>query len=380
MKSPYFSTRVGRQSGLSDWQYDVAKADVPWVDIESDKILFTLPLNMVATLSDPTAMMQEWDKVMDTMATFQGAPLARSRGEYFTFDTQLDHSGYASGYPMVWPETDVFSLTTDYVKSPLMVLSPAQYIDQRFSIATMLHEWGHSHRLPVFDGEGESIVNTNTVIAYNTVFGYDLDAALALSREQKFNRDQAAIDWIRTENFRQNKPIAYDETWPTSTGKNGIENDQRRYQTRGHARWADLADIFGWDAIGAVNAVFYQRYADSLEVLPKETDIDDYIEVASNVLGVNTAPLFHFWGIQPSASLATILSGLPESPAIKARLEHYLAVAPANNAEWRAYSDVMFPTVGYYQSQYTDLNANFDVATGQEILDQIQFLLDTYFR
>ncbi|MCP4490597.1 MAG: hypothetical protein GY820_25270, partial [Gammaproteobacteria bacterium] len=377
VKSPYFSYRDGRVSDPVEWKALVDANEVPWVDLESDKFMMTIPTILVSKLPDPSNVMSRWDEVMDAMATFQGIPTDRNRNEYFTFDTRLDHTGFASGYPMIWPSTSAPYMTEDSNKNPIYLI---EFNDESYMFRTMLHEWGHSHALPIIKLEGESMNNIMQTIAYNTVAGWDIDTSLAASRSNGRTRDVAAVDWFYTKNFRNGRAIGYTGT---VNGVDQYDNEQIRYQTRGFARWADLADLFGWDAVSDINNAFYLERLAAKGKVAKFRTRDEYIETTSQVLGVNAAPLFHIWGIHPSDDLATTLATTyPESALIKVRLEHYLDIAPTTNEEWLEYSAILTNKSSYFADEIAEVDALFaadEDAISLIITTQIQSIIDTYF-
>ena len=107
----------------------------------------------------------------------------------------------------------------------------------------MFHEMGHLEWHPTLGNAVESIVHIPAVYIWNKYYDLPLDTAFKYSAFQKLTIDQTAIDWIITDNFRNNRIIDCDPTMDP-----GVCHEVR-YQHRGHAIYAEIADLFGWDAI-----------------------------------------------------------------------------------------------------------------------------------
>ena len=94
--------------------------------------------------------------------------------------------------------------------------------------------------MQLFAGEGEAIVNFPHVYVMNQKFGVDFDKAFRQSRgAANYTVDDAAIHRMITENFRNGKPM----------DKSNTTLDEFRYQARGYAKYADIARLFGWQAL-----------------------------------------------------------------------------------------------------------------------------------
>ena len=69
---------------------------------------------------------------------------------------------------------------------------------------------------------------------------------------------------------------------------------------------------------------------------------DELILAASNAIGVNMAPLFHFWGRHPSGDLSNQLKNLPESKEIFCRLQYYKSMAPTDLPSFQKWYDANY--------------------------------------
>jgi len=200
---------------------------------------------------------------------------------------------------------------------------------------------------------------------------------------QKLTMDQTTIDWIITDNFRNNIAISCDPTMHPSVCH------EVRYQHRGHAIYIEIADLFGWDAIYKTHKVFYDEWKINTQkdwgfmgmVNGNQISDDELILAASNAKNVNMAPLFHFWGRQPSEELANQLKNLPESKEIYCRLEYYKSMAPTDLSSFQTWYDANYVSVGGVQQvRYDYAINNFDTDNyGSDIQAQINLIINTYF-
>jgi hypothetical protein len=166
----------------------------------------------------------------------------------------------------------------------------------------------------------------------NRVYKNDLDAALGESRGRgsKISRNQAAIHWMVTPNFREGKPM------DTSSA----ETNEARYQERGHAKYVEIAALFGWNYLDKFyleeNRVYAKKAVDAGIDLQKN---DSRILRLSIAAGVDLTPLIHFWGIQPIEAdklrAAIKAAGLKPSAAIYNRIKSYKDIIPMDNASFK---------------------------------------------
>lgn len=369
VKTPYFSIRSGAETTADRWQQERDQAGVAWFDWEADYFMITLPVSMVRGIDDPSEILDIWSRAMVVYARLGGRPTQRIRAEYFSIDRQIAHAGTAmpAQYPIMTGDDSVPNVTGHRWWSPLNVFNGNLPDDVIF------HELGHLHNYPTMQFEIESNVNLPAVFVYNEIFGLDIDEALVHSRHQLFTRDEAAVDWVISSNFRDGKRIGFNE----------IDYARRwnelAYQQRGHAKWVDLAALFDWDALGAVFEVFY-RENETNGGNPIIGD-DKMIRTASQVLNANVAPLFAFWGIPPSDALFDELAALPRPQKILDRLRHYRAIVPTSQAEFLVYHERM-------KNNYLDPNgrARFDRyqttftdAEGAKVAARIDGIIERYY-
>ncbi len=378
VRSPYFSLRTGRETSPEEWE-EMREYPAPFADFESDKYMFSVWTDDIRTLDQPDTVMKVWDRVMDLYATIFGRPLERVRAEAFLFDTKNAARGsYPAGYPQT-PGIYSRDESEGILKgafSPFSLFNEESWYHHDWS--ALYHEMGHTHLVPTMEMEIETIVNVPAIPVLNEILGLDIDEAMKWASYQPFTREDAAIDWMLTENFRTGAEIGWDLV-------NDVLPDQLSYQARGYAKYVDIAALFGgWEALGAIYKTFYDEQVESgipYDITqPPNIARDHFIRNASEALGVNMAPLFHFWGIHPSEELIEELSDYPHSEGIEERISRYLNAAPKNNAELVSFYEEKTETdINILKAEnYLPLLEDYDESYYQQIEDVILDILDMY--
>lgn len=330
VKSPYFSWRTDRQTDISDWNAEIEKHSVEWVDLESDGFMMTLPLNHVKEVSDPSIVLEEWDEIVKGYQYLGGRPNEVPRSLYFAIDSRLPADAFGTGYPQIIGDPKApfgpFGAIDYY---PTHVLQPEFW---NSAINTTFHEFGHAALHPTLFLETESIVHVPATYVYNKVYGLSINEAFKYSSQEFLVLEEAAMDWMIADNFRNNRDMDCDPTM------DALVCDEVRYQHRGHAKYADMARMYSWESVYNMNHEFYKEYQDN-PPLDRTVQPDDVIRNASISNGVNMAPLFHFWGVIPSESLIEELSVLPSSTEIKDLLHEYYNIIPETQADFLPYRD-----------------------------------------
>lgn len=366
VKSPYFSTKTGFTNSLSTYQTDLNNAYVNWVDIESDNFMCTLPIASAEVSPDATKILEPLNEMIGLFNLLAGRPGTKIRSEYMVIEPQSYTQGtLPASYPMSIVNGD---LTEAEVEAfPVSVTNKEIYMNT-YDGTTVLHELGHLHSLPTMYEEGETNVNILTIMAFNKVFGVSLDEALYhTSGHQNLNGDQAALDWILDPKFRNNEEATYEEV---------------SYQHRGVAKYVDVARLFSWDTLGLIHKHWYEASISSGEVVDgiEFVSPDEYIEVASNQLGFNFAPLWELWGSIPSEGMVNQLNSYEEEDRIRERILHYRSLVPTNAIEFQAVYNSIVPNIeDGRRARYDDMLAIYDEAVAESILNRIDGILCRYF-
>jgi hypothetical protein len=323
IRSPYFSSKSFHTTTLNEWLTIERHHPGPWADFQSEKFMMNVPTDWIYALADPVTLMAEHDLAMDGMNDLMGYPDGKGKeAMYPQVDLSLRASVFAPGYPSVnmsYNPDASYGGNINY----FLLKDPGDASDWYY------HEEGHAYGNPRFGGESESNNNLLHVAVANGKFGVSLDTALAQSNGYQGNPhrtfDNTAIAWMTSFNFAP-RYVA-------------MASGEKAYQMKGHAKYVDIARLFGWDKLED----YWYSYNEELE----NGDTSDFsndgmILRLSESAGADVRPLLHFWGIHPenastlAAAIAT--AGLPESAAVYDALAHYKSIVPANNAAFQTFA------------------------------------------
>ncbi|MCB9176976.1 MAG: hypothetical protein H6648_07435 [Caldilineae bacterium] len=323
IRSPYFSAKPFHRTTLAEWRTIERKHPAPWADFQSESFMMNLPTDWIYALDDPVRLMADHDKAMDAINALMGYPEGKGKETaYPQVDLSLRASVFAPGYPSVniaYNPDKRYGGDHDH----FLLRAPEHAADWYY------HEEGHAYGFPKFGGETESNVNLLHVAVANGAFGVDLDRALAASRGFQDNPhrtlDNTAIAWMTSFNLSpRNVPMAAGE---------------KAYQLKGHAKFVDLARLFGWTVLEDYWYSFNEEHENGVA---SDFSNDGMLLRLSESVGVDVSPLLHFWGIHPqnpsALSAAIAAAGLPESAAIYDTLMHYRSIVPADNAAFQTFA------------------------------------------
>ncbi|MCL1921648.1 MAG: M60 family metallopeptidase [Kiritimatiellaeota bacterium] len=142
--------KVGRDNAAA-WK-QMLRSPAPYGEIESGKVILTVPSAELQNVEDPVALMKYWDEVADLDARLTGIPTERRSPERFVCDAQLCAGWMHAGYPIMLPNVTAKELVN------LAHLKTKG--DWGF-----FHELGHNHQNGdwTFHGTGEVTVNFFTL-------------------------------------------------------------------------------------------------------------------------------------------------------------------------------------------------------------------------
>ena len=376
IKSPFYRPIEGHEASYADFATDLANDYIPWIDIESEAMMFTYPSTAVGDY-DVVAAMDKWEDMWEAAHLATGRPFPRTRPEYLLIDSRFPYESFSAGYPVLFPRgiapfDDAFE---NHQFNHLRVLED-NYV-QTAAAGLLVHELGHNMEFPIMPREAETIVQLLGVPMYHLGLELPIDVATAYVENETHTRDMAAINWLIAHNFRNNQPMFCDPTMPDDVC------DEKRYQIRGFMKYVDIGMLFGWDELGRIFRAYYDRFktADWFATSVPYIDEEDFIRTATETLGYNVTPLLHFWGLIPSESLKTDLDSYPERSEIVDRLNYYRSIVPDTKDQFQTWYDLLRPTVDpVHYDRYDWTLANYDTENlGQAIKDHIDYLLFYYY-
>jgi hypothetical protein len=374
--APFFSATAHHKTTLAEWVATQRNNPAPWADFETDKFMMQVPTSFIYNYADPVELMRHWDMRLDAVSELIGQPLVRNNVIlYIQIDTDIMFSGYGIGYPAINNTFDP-TAATDGNKKEWYLNASSDFWPTEF------HELGHAQLFSNFPGEGEAAVNLPAAAVWNRKYGIDIDLALGKSflNQAQITREQAALNWMVTPNFRAGRPMDISNT----------TKDEVRYQQRGYAKYVEIAALFGWSALDN----FYKQ--ENLDfVTPVASDglsgVDSRIFRMSKAAGADLTPLIHFWGVQPvdNALLSKAISaaGLKPSAAIYDRLLKYRSIIPLDNAAFTAHAKVFLAksviTAGaspdYHEGWYFVWLPLYDASHGQAAQVAMDNIVQKYF-
>ncbi len=174
-------------------------------------------------------------------------------------------------------------------------------------------------------------------------------------------------------NFVNNKPM---------------QAGEKAYQLKGHAKFVDIARLFGWKVLGD----FWKSWNEDFEAgrpwSKHGTDIDKLNLRLSQKAGVDLTALLHFWGTPPrdakALKAAVAAEKLPPSAKVYDALVHYKSLVPANNRAFRDFALKWWgkqPSAkGYWtEREHTKQWEGFNEETSAQIKKRMQEIIDEYF-
>lgn len=374
--APYFAANAAGTTTLQEWQNTQRHHPAPWADFATDKYMMQVPTSWIYAYEDPVTLMQDWDDRMDIVSKLLGYPLAQNNVMlYLQVDVGIQYNGfYGIGNPQV-NNTYNPSQIENGNKNHWLIRPGDGFWETEF------HEMGHAQLFSKFPGETEAAVNVPAAAIYNRLYGMDIDAALGESfgNAPYITRDQAALNWMVTPNFRAGNPMDISNT----------TKDEVRYQQRGYAKYIEMAALFGWEVIDS----FYKKeQLDFINQVPGDglSEADSRILRFSKTSGTDARPLIHFWGVHPNdtAALNSALNaeGLSPSKLICDRLEHYKSIIPQDNAEFQIHANAFFggsvPPGGdpdYGSGWYNIWLPLYDETHGALAIQAMEDIIDLYF-
>jgi hypothetical protein len=377
VRAPFFSMLGHRTTSAAEWRNEIRGYGAPWADFQTQEFQIQVPTSFVYAVDDPEKILDDWKTALNVVSDLVGQPRVRGKELlYMQVDAINRLSVFGAGYPQVnWsvdlglPLDQYGGRHAEFQKGPLSRLSSSTF-----------HELGHSvlgrfdHMFP---GENETVVNVLYAAVLNAGFNYGMNAAFRGSQgkdnETYKTLDTTAITWMVCQNFRQQQTMTKLEM---------------KYQPKGHAKYIDVARLFGWEAL---NRYWQTWLDDDVNGVAHDDSSDGRILRLAKAVGVDVTPLLQFWGVQPMnpAELARRITaaGLPSSQAIRDTLVHYREIIPASNAEFRAHALAWWgeepnnsdPTRFVTEYEHDILFETYSASYAGELRAVVQGIIDRYF-
>jgi hypothetical protein len=284
---------VHGKTELADWRESVRHLPAPWAELQTDKVILTLPSEVVRDLDNPQELMDFWDGIMDRYMELLGLPPARRRIERFVSDVQISAGYMHSGYPLM----TMLDITRTMVD--------AERIrgNRHHGVWGLFHEIGHNHQHSdwTFSGTTEVTVNLFSLYVMDKVCGLPLGGHPSV-----------------TESARQRAMKRY--------FAEGSQFEQWRSDPfLALAMYIQLIEEFGWEPFTKVFAE-YRELADHQRPRTDDQKRDQWLIRFSKTVERDLGPFFQAWGVPVSdaarASVAELPAWMPaDLPASPAEVE-----------------------------------------------------------
>lgn len=271
--APHF---VFAETTLADWRDKIRGRPAPWAELESSKIIVTVPSETIRDLDDPAALMKVWDAIADACAELVGRPLERERPERYVADVQISAGYMHAGYPiMTHLDAAERMVDADHLKNE--------------GAWGLFHELGHNHQSGdwTFGGTGEVTCNLFTLYVFEKVCGKYEE-----SRPELFGKSRAE----------------------TITNYLSAGADFEKWKSDAFLAllmYMQLKEAFGWDAYKKVFAEYRDLPSDSRPRSDAEKR-DQWMVRFSHAVGKNLGPFFETWGVPTSEKARKSIADLPE--------------------------------------------------------------------
>lgn len=365
--APFFSYKSFHTTTESEWENTQRLNLAPWADFESEYFMSQIPRNWIYSTTGAhwTAFFANATVSMRSAYESSGRPADTINRHvlYVQVDRVIGAPFFGLGYPQVNIGENRFPIADDrggHADHWIVNMADGNYVEW--------HELGHAMLPLEFDGEGEAVAQIPFMYYAATELGWSSGTALArsrrrgcsapatcvidMSRDPGMSNDQAAIHWMISENFRGGREI----------DRGSADTNQVRYQERGYAKYADYADLFGWESFFKMELESHMVVEDARMTDPSFpkgdhdqlwpwfgfTHSDDNRNYRmSLVAGEDVTPLIHYWGYWPKnvALLRNRLAeaGIGPSPRVLALLRRRREMCPRNNAAFNAFFQEVYP-------------------------------------
>ena len=263
-------------TNVADWKAKIRNFPAPWAELETKKIVLSVPSEKIRQLEDPDALMAVWDQVLDAEADLAAIPRERKRPERIVPDTQISAGYMHSGYP-------IMTFLDHSVEHSLSTVQMKQ------------GSWGHFHELGHNHQQGDWTFGGTTEVTCNLFSLYVCETLCGL---------------------------------PPGTGHEAMQPDAVAKRLRKHLetrasfeRWKDdpflaltmynqLRASFGWEPYKQVFAE-YRALPKSERPRNDDEKRDQWMVRFSRTVGKNLGPFFETWGVPTSETARASIKDLP---------------------------------------------------------------------
>jgi hypothetical protein len=261
---------LGRTTNAS-WKSVELASNAPWTELETSKVILTVPTEAARQIQDPEALMRFWDRTMDLFEDLGQRPLP-ARPERIVADVQISAGYMHAGYPIM-THLEAGSYGTNL-----------RFLTTEGSWGHW-HEIGHNHQQPewTWDGTGEVTCNLFTLYCMQNLAGQGLWSRVGQSRPKMLQHIQSGAPY---------------EAWKA-------DPFLALYM------YTQLIDAFGWEPMKKV----FAQYRDLPANQRPRTDLEkrsQWMVRYSRTINRNLGPFFQKWGVPTTEEARRSIADLPE--------------------------------------------------------------------
>lgn len=256
------------------WKSELRARPAPWAELATSKVVLAVPSSAIRELDDPRALMEWWDRILDTFADFAAIPRERKSAERYVPDVMISAGYMHSGYPIM----TFLDAVPDMTSLERMKRGPWG----------LLHELGHNHQESEWTFEGTGEVTNNVFVLH----------ALDVLCQR--------TDWVEGHDALKDRAAKF-----ASYSKAGA-----KYETwcddpfLALTMYVELREAFGWEPFTRVFAE-YRKLGDDARPRSEQEKRDQWCTRFSRAVGRDLGPFFERWGVPVSAKARESLRDLP---------------------------------------------------------------------
>ena len=260
------------ETSVEYWRATERKQPGPWAELETGKVVLTVPSSAIRSLEDPDELLRQWDRALDCYAELGRRKLA-DRPQRVVCDVQISAGYMHSGYPIM--------MHMDQPDNLVSIHKQAKGAPNNWGF---WHELGHNHQVPdwTFVGTTEVTCNLFSMYVLNTLYDVPVKETFKYdaTRMSKYFADGSKFAEWRAEPF-----LAL-------------------------MMYAQLADGLGWEALQSALGAYATLTAAER---PKNDDQkrDQWLVRLSQASGRNLGPFFRKWGVPVSQAALDSVADLP---------------------------------------------------------------------
>jgi hypothetical protein len=273
--APYY---VHGRTDPAEWRDSIRNYPAPWAELQTSKVILTLPSKDVRKLDDPKGLMDFWDRIMDCYAELLGLSPQRRRIERFVSDVQISAGYMHAGYPLM-TMLDITSTMVDKDR----IRANAHH-----GVWGLFHEIGHNHQSGdwTFAGTTEVTVNLFSLYVMETICGLPIGGHPSV---EKRSRERSMKDYFASggdfEKWKSDPFLAL-------------------------AMYIQMQQEFGWEPFKKLFTE-YRDLADDQRPKTDDQKRDQWMVRFSMTVKRNLGPFFQAWGVPTSEKARASIANLP---------------------------------------------------------------------